>query len=107
MRCMKCGKETSDSQVFCDSCLEVMEKYPVKPDTVVQLPPSRNLIADKKAARKKELSPKELLRKQQKLLKRYRFFTWSLATLFAVALGALIFVTYTKTNFFDFIPFLP
>lgn len=107
MGCMKCGKETGDGQVFCDSCLEVMEQYPVKPDTVVQLPPARNLSSDKKSARKKELSPKELLRKQKKLLKRYRYVTLGLLTLLVLALCTLVFVLYASTNFFDFIPFLP
>lgn len=38
MNCMKCGRETETEQIFCESCLEEMEKYPVKPDTVVQIP---------------------------------------------------------------------
>ena len=107
MGCMKCGKETGDGQVFCDSCLEVMAQYPVKPDIVVQLPPKRILSSDKKNARKKELSPKELLRKQQRLLKRYRYIILGLSTLLLLTLGILLFVLYACTNFFDFIPFLP
>lgn len=107
MACMKCGKETDNGQVFCDSCLEVMERYPVKPDIVVQLPPVRTLGSDKKSARKKELSPKELLRKQRKLLKRYQYLTLLLLLLLTVSLALLIFVLYTQTCFFDFIPFLP
>ena len=35
---MKCGKKLGSSQVFCDECLEMMEKNPVKPGTVVKLP---------------------------------------------------------------------
>ena len=35
---MKCGREIPVGQVFCDECLEDMEKYPVKPGTAVQLP---------------------------------------------------------------------
>ena len=38
MTCMKCGREIDDDQVFCQECLEVMDKYPVKPGTVVLLP---------------------------------------------------------------------
>lgn len=38
MICMKCGKEVSDSNVFCDECLTDMERYPVKPGTPVLLP---------------------------------------------------------------------
>ena len=38
MACMKCGKDTQDGWMFCAHCLEVMEVYPVKPDTHIQLP---------------------------------------------------------------------
>ena len=36
-QCLKCGKKTEDSAVFCNECLAVMEKYPVKPGTVVHI----------------------------------------------------------------------
>lgn len=39
MYCMKCGKDTKSDQFFCQECLEEMERYPVKPDTPVYLPP--------------------------------------------------------------------
>ena len=38
MSCMKCGKEVSEGQVFCEECLTEMERYPVKPGTPVLLP---------------------------------------------------------------------
>ena len=38
MQCMKCGRDTELEQVFCDSCREVMARYPVRPGIVVQLP---------------------------------------------------------------------
>lgn len=38
MGCMKCGQEIGQDQIFCDDCLAEMEKYPVKPGTVVQIP---------------------------------------------------------------------
>lgn len=38
MNCMKCGNETQGDQVFCAECLAEMEKYPVKPGIVVQIP---------------------------------------------------------------------
>ncbi len=41
MNCIKCGRELSDTQVFCPQCLEQMEQYPVKPGTPVLLPPTR------------------------------------------------------------------
>ena len=36
--CIKCGKKLGASAVFCDECLEEMEKRPVKPGTLVKLP---------------------------------------------------------------------
>jgi len=36
---MKCGKETKSDRFFCQECLDDMERYPVKPDTPVYLPP--------------------------------------------------------------------
>ena len=38
MNCLKCGKETKETQVFCPHCLEGMKAYPVKSDTHVHLP---------------------------------------------------------------------
>ena len=57
MNCMKCGREISSGQVFCDGCLSVMEKYPIKPDTAVNLPRRREQAAPKKT--KRQLSPEE------------------------------------------------
>ena len=37
-QCLKCGKKTEDSNVFCNSCLKVMERYPVKPGSVARIP---------------------------------------------------------------------
>lgn len=37
LHCMKCGRKTED-RVFCPDCLSEMEKYPVRPGTVVKLP---------------------------------------------------------------------
>lgn len=39
MNCLKCGRQIPFGQVFCEDCQVEMEHYPVKPDTVVQLPP--------------------------------------------------------------------
>ncbi len=38
MQCMKCGREIPAGDVFCENCLADMEKYPVKPGTVVHIP---------------------------------------------------------------------
>ena len=73
MNCMKCGRKIPLGQAFCDSCLEVMKKYPVKPDTAVQLP-RRDLHASakKQNARRRPLSPEEqlpLLKRSNRRLK--------------------------------------
>ncbi len=38
MGCLKCGRETQQSQVFCQACQEMMRNHPVKPGTVIHLP---------------------------------------------------------------------
>ena len=40
MKCLKCGRETG--QTFCEGCLEDMDRHPVKPGTIVQLPKDRS-----------------------------------------------------------------
>lgn len=39
MTCLKCGRESE--QTFCEECRAVMDKYPIKPGTIVQLPKER------------------------------------------------------------------
>lgn len=38
MNCLRCGRETSGQQVFCDACLDDMARHPVKSDTPIYLP---------------------------------------------------------------------
>ena len=68
MKCMKCGREISEMQVFCEDCLLDMEKYPIKPGTTVQLPKRTDSANAKKAhpRRRGNPSPEE----QVKLLKK-------------------------------------
>lgn len=69
MYCMKCGKEIPEKQAFCDSCLEVMERFPVKPDVRVLLPNRAAPAAVKKSpSRKKTLPPEERLAKARKAI---------------------------------------
>ena len=72
MPCMKCGKEVSEDQVFCEECLAEMERYPVKPDTPVLLP-NRAPIAPqrKRRSQPRVRKPEEqlaALRKTNRLL---------------------------------------
>jgi len=66
MGCIKCGRETVSEQVFCPDCLLEMQKYPVRPGTVVQLPSRKNTSAQKKQTKKRSVP----LEDQVKLLKK-------------------------------------
>ena len=57
MNCMKCGREVEDGQVFCPACQEDMEKYPVRPGTVVLLPKRDEVYYAKKSASKRRAGP--------------------------------------------------
>lgn len=71
MACLKCGRKTEDGQVFCDSCLQIMEQCPVKPGTPVLLPSPRSQAAAKKPAhRKRALPPEEQVAHLRKALRR-------------------------------------
>ena len=67
MNCMKCGRETENEQVFCQDCLQVMEKFPVRPGTVVLLPRRREPSVIKKNIKRHVPSAEEqvkILRKR-------------------------------------------
>lgn len=67
MGCIKCGRDTVSEQVFCPDCLAEMEKYPVRPGTVVQLPVRKTSSAPKKQQAKKRSVP---LEEQVRVLRR-------------------------------------
>ena len=67
MKCIKCGRETD--QTFCEKCRAEMEKYPVKPGTIVLLPKERP--ANKKPQpRHQATPPEEKLRSQRRTIRR-------------------------------------
>ena len=67
MNCIKCGRELRGEQVFCRECQELMEQYPVKPGTPVQLPShgSQQESKPKQFRIKKSLPLEAQLRKQR------------------------------------------
>lgn len=89
MRCIKCGREIREPQVFCDLCLAEMEKYPVKPNITVQLPVRPAAApAKKKAKRQKYTKPEEQIRY---LRSKVRWISLALAvTLVAFAVTAAV-----------------
>lgn len=71
MNCMKCGREIPAGQVFCKDCLQDMERFPVKPDTPVQLPVRPVLTTPKRPARfRRAPSTEEQILRQKKLIHR-------------------------------------
>lgn len=92
MNCMKCGKKTDGTSVFCAECLAEMERYPVRPGTVVHIP-TRKETADRKVPRKKkERTPEEHLTMLHRLVQILVICVVGLATTLAVTLGVLVYV---------------
>lgn len=85
---MKCGREIPDGQVFCEECLAVMDAYPVKPGTHIQIPHRPTRVPDKKASR--QIPPGEQIRQLKRAVR------WLCLTvgvlLAAVAILALLLV---------------
>ena len=91
MHCMKCGKKIKDSQVFCDECLAIMDTYPVKPGTPIQLPTivANNFAAPKaKNNKRKQKTPEEIIVK----LRRSNRWLSALLILFVLATIALLVI---------------
>lgn len=83
MNCIKCGRELDSEGVFCAECLADMERHPVKPGTVVLLPPQRVENTSKKQPRKRRtLTPEEQIKR---LKRRCRILTLILVLTLAVA----------------------
>ncbi len=68
MHCMKCGVKIDDKAAFCEKCLREMEKYPVRPNTLIQLPVRSTQAVAKKKPRRRELKPEERVRLQRKVI---------------------------------------
>ena len=69
MYCMKCGKEIKENQVFCEACLVIMDKYPVKPGTHIQIPQRPASTAGKPVFRKRILTPEEQILRLRRSMK--------------------------------------
>ena len=87
MQCMKCGREIPVDQVFCQECLEDMEKYPVDPGVVVTLPPAARAVRQMPAA--KSHRHKRTLEEQAKLQRKWlRVTSWLLVLTVSLLIGA-------------------
>lgn len=70
MNCLKCGRETSGERVFCDDCLLEMEKYPVRPGTLVHLPRRKESAAARKTTKRRTVSPEDQVKAMRRLIRR-------------------------------------
>ena len=91
MNCMKCGRDLKDQKVFCVRCLTEMAKYPVKPNTVVQLPTHRPEPVAKKPPRKPELKPEEQVRHLRSTVRWLGILLTVALLAFAFAANALLY----------------
>lgn len=55
MRCLKCGVEIQEPEVFCEDCKAVMAQYPVRPDAVVHIPNRPVIQAEKPQKKRKQI----------------------------------------------------
>ena len=84
MNCLKCGRDTLAEQVFCQDCLIEMEKYPVKPGTVIQLPQHKDAPSPRRTKRR-NLSAEEHIRQLQRRIR-------ILAVLLFLSMLAILFL---------------
>lgn len=92
MVCLKCGRDAAGEQVFCDSCLSIMEESPVKPGTPVLLPSPKKQTAAKKAPhRKRALSPEEQVIHLRKALRRMYLCVGVLIVVLGMATALLVY----------------
>lgn len=95
MTCLKCGRETD--QTFCDLCRAEMEKYPVKPGTIVQLPKDRAAFGKRQQPRRQSVPPEVRITAQRLTIRRLRRAVAVLLTL-VILLGLAIFRVLRNTN---------
>ena len=89
MNCVKCGKETTENNVFCPDCLAQMADYPVKPGTPVTIP-DHGAVRRPQHRKVRAPEPEDVIRRQKKLIRLLAvsaavlFIAWVLTTVMAV-----------------------
>lgn len=84
--CMRCGRELEPGLVFCQECRDEMERYPVKPGVVVQLPHRKPQAPKPQTRRRAPAVPAE---EQVKRLKKRILHLWA-ALLLALTLASVL-----------------
>ena len=101
MNCIKCGRDLEEGQVFCNSCQEVMKKYPVKQGIAIQLPNRHNSPSTKRthSKRRQPPTPEEQIMRLKKRLKR-------VIILWLITVALLAATIYPTVEFFLGKPFM-
>lgn len=103
MQCLKCGREIPVGDVFCQECLVVMEKYPVKPGTPIRLPERQESASQKKQAPRRPAMPPE--EQAKRLRRRLRLVSALLAVVMALGCAAAwLGYRYIKENRGKYLP---
>ncbi len=98
VNCLKCGKATTEGQVFCPQCQEKMAKHPVKPGSVVHLTHREVPLSDKKSsARGREETPQDQLLQLRKMI-RWLIATIALLSLLLCAAAGMLIHTFTEES---------
>ena len=98
MRCLKCGRETDQNEknVFCPNCLKVMEQFPVKPGTPVQI--SKRPTGSRRAPIHAAPKPEDVISGLRRKLRFHRIALAVVLTAFLFSgsvLGLLLYRVYT------------
>lgn len=94
MGCMKCGKDVTARQVFCQECLQTMQQYPVKRDAVVQIPKRPNSASERSVPVRGAPSA-ATIRRQRGVIRVLLAAVILLAILLTVTAGMLLHTLYT------------
>ena len=86
VNCMKCGCETKEDAVFCEECLDHMNRHPVPPNTLVYVPSEKDRAATKKHA----ISHPVMTSEEQ--IKRLNRRVHGLSLLVALLMGLVVFL---------------
>ena len=89
MNCMKCGRETAGTDVFCEKCLAAIARYPVKPGTHVHLP-KRTEEQTRQYRRKRLPSQEEIIAELRMKLRRRKLAVLVLVLLLLLCLAAVV-----------------
>ena len=87
MYCLKCGSDTQQDNVFCNTCLEDMKTCPVRSDATIHLPERPAPEIEKK--QKKVRTPADQIRTLKKVI-RFLLIVLLLMSLLAAVLGFLL-----------------